>query len=355
MITLGSPSPTALADLARQPGGFLWWYADLTTQAGDGVVLIWSLGLPFLSGQAAQLPADRPALCVALYRGGRSDFYLLQDYGGSGCSVSIGNEAGGNGRLGHTTFRSARVGKGLELEVQLDEPIPGSRTRLTGSFSLVGSECLLAEASSGAAHVWAPRVIHGLARAELELGAERVELVGAGYFDSNFSRVPLVRQGIARWLWGRVAFVDRTLVYYRTEMDGGEVVTRVLTQRASGELELATPELGLGRVKRGAFGLDSPRQIGFRAGGSEVQLDLGQPVEDGPFYQRFLLEGRDLAGLVGRGVAEVVVPGMVDVAWQRPLVRMRTHVVGGRNSVWLPLFSGPRRGRLQRLLRGVAA
>ena len=66
------PAPEALT----APGGFVWWYLDLTDGAGNGVVLIWSFGLPFLPGYAdaarkgqGQSPASRPSLNVAVYKG----------------------------------------------------------------------------------------------------------------------------------------------------------------------------------------------------------------------------------------------------------------------------------------------
>ena len=42
----------------------------------------------------------------------------------------------------------------------------------------------------------------------------------------------------------------------------------------------------------------------------------------------------------------------IDLGWQRPLVRMRVQRADGDNSIWLPLFTGPKTGRVQRLLRG---
>ncbi|HSC89641.1 MAG TPA: hypothetical protein VLC09_20300, partial [Polyangiaceae bacterium] len=73
-----------------------------------------------------------------------------------------------------------------------------------------------------------------------------------------------------------------------------------------------------------------------------------QLVDDGPFYQRFLLEVESSLG-AGHGVFEVVAPARVDLPHQRPFVSMRIHRTGRSNSVWLPLFSGPREGRWGRL------
>jgi hypothetical protein len=52
----------------------------------------------------------------------------------------------------------------------------------------------------------------------------------------------------------------------------------------------------------------------------------------------------------GSGVGEAIIPDRVDHPLHRPFVRMRVHNLDGPNSMWLPLFSGPGRGRLRRLL-----
>jgi len=350
VITLGSPPPAILAEIARRPGGFLWWYADLTNEAGDGLVLIWSLGLPFLPGRDPNQPAaERPALSLAVYRRGKPDFYLLQDYGLAAAPAHLGTNPWGDGRLGRTTFVTERSGRTARLLVDLDEAVPGTAERLTGSLTLEGPDCAPPESHVAEAHFWAPRVVHGVGRAVLRLGHERIEMAGGAYFDSNFAGVPLQRQGIAGWLWGRVTFAGRTFVYYRTEAVSGETSTVLLTQTAERGLRVDVVDLRLSESSRTPFGVCSPRRIAWSGPTGDVRLEL-EIVEDGPFYQRFLVRGETTLGELGRGIAEVVLPGRVGLPWQQPLVRMRTHAVGGRNSVWLPLFSGFRRGRVRRLL-----
>lgn len=354
LIELGSPSRAELHGLVKRPKGFAWWYVDLTTPTGDGLVLIWSLNLPFLPGRRLHEPAlSRPALSLAVYRRGRPDFYLLQDYGAAAASARLGEDPLGSGALGHTTFDARLTDDGLRLQVHLDEPVPRSAGRLTGELTLVGAPWRTAGGWGETEHLWAPRVLRGAARASLRLGERAVELEGVGYYDSNFSRSPLQAQGIDRWLWGRVAFPDRSFAYYCVE-GADEQVTRVLEQSADGASRTTIGTLHEADVRRGTFGVYAPRQLTLQLGPEPVTLELGVPVDDGPFYQRFLVQGRDARGQAGHGVAEVVVPGAVDRPWQRPFVRMRTHVVGGRNSLWLPLFSGPRAGRVRRLLGGQA-
>jgi hypothetical protein len=78
-------------------------------------------------------------------------------------------------------------------------------------------------------------------------------------------------------------------------------------------------------------------------------------VDSGPFYMRYITQIRDQTGdqtgdQTTRGVGELCEPGRVDLHRHRPLVRMRVHHLGGDNSIWLPLFTGPKTGRVRRLL-----
>jgi hypothetical protein len=78
-------------------------------------------------------------------------------------------------------------------------------------------------------------------------------------------------------------------------------------------------------------------------------VDVTALLDNGPFYQRYLLRGRCGAD-EAYGVGEHVVPDRVDTDLLRPLVRMRVHQSDGPNSMWLPLFSGDSAGRVRRLL-----
>ena len=53
MLSLTSPDTPLDRTLLDVAGGFAWWYLDLVDERGDGLVLIWSFGLPFLPGYAA--------------------------------------------------------------------------------------------------------------------------------------------------------------------------------------------------------------------------------------------------------------------------------------------------------------
>jgi hypothetical protein len=80
-------------------------------------------------------------------------------------------------------------------------------------------------------------------------------------------------------------------------------------------------------------------------------VEVSALLDNGPFYQRYLLRGR-CGPDEGYGIGENLVPDRVDTDLLRPLVRMRVHRAVGPNSMWLPLFSGDSEGRWGRLLSG---
>jgi len=85
--------------------------------------------------------------------------------------------------------------------------------------------------------------------------------------------------------------------------------------------------------------------------GQTVWLDVKTRhlVDNGPFYRRFIVEGR-AEGQIAQGIGELLFPDKIDQDLMRPLVRMRVHRANLKNSMWLPLFCGPKDGRLGRLL-----
>lgn len=359
MLIVAQPHPVQTIDAVQTQGGFLWWYADLQTPAGDGLVVIWSLGLPFLPGSRENRPAfRRPAVSVAHYVGGKQQLYLLQDYQSHDADIA---PLTGCARIGQSNYQFSTEGSEVVLEIDLDEPIPNSDERLRGRIHVRGPATGLeptVEAPSletDTPHIWAPKTVHAEGSATLTYDGKVHTLRGSAYVDSNVSSTPLPSQGIESWQWGRVTFPTYTVVYYEvTEVDGAR--QRYLHRQACGQsLERLGGRLDFTDFERGFFGLSTPRSVIIGAPGLSL---LGQTVrllEDGPFYTRGLVRATDSEGREGFGFCETVVPDKIDRPWQRPLVKMRTHQVGGSNSFFLPLFSGPRGDRTKRLFNAFAA
>ncbi len=363
MIDIGSTNAAVSADLLSAPGGFVWWYADLVAPGGDGAVLIWSYGLPFLPGYAdaarrgaPQLPFRRPSLNLAVYRRGAPVFYLLQEYPAeSPPACPLTDEQ----RIGRSTFWRTADGGRCTLGAALDCALPGTRARLTGTLHVRGTARLPDPSRDSAApHLWTPLTGPAAGTLRLELdGRPFAQVQGRAYHDRNTGRVPLQELGIDRWMWGRVPLDRRELVYYLTWPKGGDRPIHFGVEiGADGRMTRTELEVELGRERRTFGGLSRPERIVLRAAGRAwMEVVHTRVVDAGPFYLRMLSEARTASGESAEGWSELCRPDRVDLAPHRPFVRMRVHRVDGPNSIWLPLFTGPRPGRVGRLVRHMLA
>jgi carotenoid 1,2-hydratase len=354
VLALHTESMTALADLVERSGAFAWWYVDLVGDDGRGLVLIWSFGLPFLPGARNALPArERPSLSLALYENFRPAFYTLQQFAPDQVRIEspecIWFE---NSRL-ELSRHDGQVRLRAQLCIDL---VPSGRVE--GTVEATGHACRTphADASSRGVHRWAPILAAQSGQAHLRLGAEdHFDLDGRVYVDSNGSEQPLHALGIGDWRWGRVALPGRELIYYLVDPEPGSTlapIRHVLEAKPDGSLRALSEDLEFRDLHRGTYGMTHHDSARLRGPELDLELHFKSLVDDGPFYLRFLVDAREhLTGERGSGVAERVAPARVDLWWQRPFMRMRTQQARGPNSMWLPLFSGTRKGRLGRLAK----
>ncbi len=373
MITLAAPAPLVPPALLAAPGSFAWWYVDLLDDAGDGLVFIWSWGLPFLPGvtgairAGAALPAAaRPSINLAVYEGGKESFYLLQERDPSRCAYTPapsgpGGAGGCTWRFGDTEIVASWQEDGaFRLRAAIDLPAPGGAGRLSGAVEVDGWVRGGGAAPASASlpdHEWAPLCLAARGRADVRCGGWAFAREGRAYHDRNAGVAPLHTLGIGRWWWGRLAFPDRELVFYRLVADGDAPARDlVLEVRPDGATRVADgAAIRVDAERRSIWGLRWPARLSFDdPDGRPVAVRLLHGVDDGPFYQRFLVEGV-CGDARARGLAELVAPARFDPPVLRPLVRMRVHHPEGADSPWLPLFAGPVAGRWGRLLGRPAA
>ncbi|HSC86673.1 MAG TPA: hypothetical protein VLC09_05355, partial [Polyangiaceae bacterium] len=260
---MASVSEKELTNALNSAGGFAWWYLDLTSRDDDGslegLVLIWSLGLPFLSGsRTGPIASSRPSLSLAIYRAGVAQLYLLQQHD----SWSHLEGVHGSLRMGASLFEVSCDGESFDARILLDEPVPGSSERLQGAVRVGGPAVSLRE-SPGSLHVWSPRVLEGSGQARLRFGSKSWEISGSAYFDGNVSAVPLHEQSIESWRWGRFHCAGRTWVFYdvRGEQEGAErrlVLTASATEPATARADVA---VSFAAERRGRYGMVAPRRI----------------------------------------------------------------------------------------------
>lgn len=358
MIAIGETQGEVPAEAAWAPGGFAWWYADLCTPQGDGVVLIWAYGLPFLPGLAhaarrghPQRAADRPSVNLVVYRGGAPVFYLLQEHGGDAPGLAALQD------VGASRFRRVVSDGRCRLYAELDCAVPGTDARVTGTLSL---DCALrtgpaVSVADDGRHVWTPMTGPGEGEARLDFGgAPLARIRGRAYHDRNHGTVPLHALGIDRWIWGRAPLPGREAVWYLLwPHGGGEPTALGFETGKDGEMRGLDLSVDLSAPRRAAVGLRYPGEMRLRTADGAPWLTVrhARVADDGPFYLRLLAESEAPDGARAAGWGELCVPDRVDLSAHRPLVRMRVHRTAGGNSLWLPLFTGPREGRLARLVR----
>jgi carotenoid 1,2-hydratase len=355
-----APDPAVL----HSAGGFSWFYVDLVDDHGRGATVIWSWGLPFLPGYAGaaragrpQLPIDRPSVNVVVYEDGRERFYLLSELPRQDCTWS---DDGRSWRMGESTFTwtdaPSSGGTTRTLQANLDLALP-TGGRATGELWLSGvlrrDPGAATAADSATSHLWTPMIAASRGFLHLNTPGGELRVEGRAYHDRNSAAKPLHDLGIQSWWWGRIALPGRDLIFYRLipSPPGGaprDLVVELAEDGSSRAREDAV--LSVGRLRRSAWGLRWPSSATFPdPDGRPVHIEVSSLLDNGPFYQRYLLRGR-CGAEQGYGIGENLVPDRIDTDLLRPLVRMRVHQAEGPNSMWLPLFSGDSPGRVRRLL-----
>ena len=302
------------------------------------MVLIWARSLPFVPDASA----GGLSVALAVYKDGREHFYALQAVPDSDSEASAETF-----RIGQSRFQVRHTPHGVSLRATLDIEVTGAG-RVRGVVEVNGASTRLEGGSHGPLD-WAPISLAARGHAYLAWQDGSVRVAGRAYFDGNAADTPLDQMGIRDWRWGRVALPHRDLVYFI--LSSAEATTG---------LGLSVDEAGHGTEQQlsasirdgapGWFGLRRAQSLVLTGEGEEATIDFLHQVEDGPFYQRYLVEATTSRGERGRGVAERVVPGRLGQAWHRPLVNMRVDRIGRRRSIWLPLFAGASEGRVRRLV-----
>ena len=335
-------------------GGFVWWYLDLRDPNGNGLVLIWAFGLPFLPNYAssakigeAPMPVDRPSINISIYTDHQLDFYLLQEYSPEDC------EHGDDyWRFGQTVIKSQQKSNHYTLWASINCPVPSSSHPLIGEINYSGPLCQGDFIPEDTHHQWTPIVVASIGNIDLNCGEIQYKFEGRGYHDRNVSLLPLHELGIRNWWWGRIAFPEREVIFYSLRPnDSLNPIDMSLTINTDGHMLLRPQSpLSTQALTSSFYGLSWPKSLQFECpNGHSINVKLTKKVDDGPFYQRFFIHAESDHDGIGYGFAEHVCPDKVDQDWMRPLVKMRVHTLNKKNSFWLPLFSGPRKGRWKRL------
>ena len=351
MISLSS-SPTLASKALHTPGGFLWWYVDIIDEQGNGVVLIWSFGLPFLPNYAAkarkstpQSPHERPSLVISIYKNFQLDCYLFQEYSSEEVSWESSQWS-----FGANCIQTTQDG----LDISLSLPIPKTTLTLNGTIQVQGTKRKDGNRPSHTDHEWVPILMPATANVHLRCGEEEYTFSGRAYHDHNSALLPLHNLNIQSWWWGRIALPEQELIWYSLiPNQQASPIHLAITVSKEGDIQIYDEgNCECLNLKKSIFGLSSPSSFEVDTPWEErISIKVKSIIDDGPFYQRYIVHTNTTKG-DGYGIAEQVVPDRVDGDWMRPLVQMRvSQSKRSHNSFWLPLFTGPKKGRWTRLLQ----
>lgn len=355
MLDLDHPDRELPRDLLRARGGFAWWYADLFDDTGSGLVCIWSYGLPFLPGymsanrrDEAPMAGQQASINLAVYDRGKPVAYTLLRL--DEARARWGDRTW---QFGDSTFEFERGSTRVQLLANLDLPVPGSEERLTGRFHIEGPRVQPHDATTAnPVHSWSPLAGPSTATATIRVGDETlIDVEGSGYHDRNGSPHAMDALGLEHWIWTRQILGEDLVITYLNFPDNARspyhTVVRITPQ---GELRREDVEVTLEHPKTATFGMPWWTDVTIE-GLAEGPLHqrFARPFDDSPFYLRTWVDSRQ-GGHRARGIAELCRPHRIDRAWHRPLVRMVVQREEGPQSMWLPLFAGPARTRMTRLL-----
>ena len=351
MISL-APFPTLAAKALYTPGGFLWWYVDIIDKNGNGLVLIWSFGLPFLPNYAQksrrgnpQSPEERPSLVISIYKDFQLDYYLFQEYSPEEVSWNDNKWRFGENHM---------VQENDRLDISLSLPVPKTNLTLSGNISIKGTKRTSGSRDSDTTHQWVPILMPANGDVQLQCGEEEYIFSGRAYHDHNSALNPLHDLHIESWWWGRIALPDREFIWYSLyPNDQRPPINISISISTEGVVEIYDEgDCICQEYKKSIFGLSSPSSFLLDTPWKEkITVHTKSLVDDGPFYQRYIIHTQTKQG-TGFGIAEQVVPDLVDGDWMRPLVQMRVaKAKNQKNSFWLPLFTGPKKGRWTRLIQ----
>lgn len=372
-----SPAGAGLSpNLLTAPGGFLWWYADLIDEKGNGLVVIWSFGLPFLPGYASAArrgnpprPVQKPSLNVSIYRRGRPDFYLLQEFAPDEVQW-LADDDGDRWTFGKSRLRSYVDDGQRHLHLDLHLQVPSMARPTTIELMASGPGRWDEPGCHDPAHRchaplpehdWTPLLCACPGRADINIDGRPSTFEGRLYHDRNGGAIPLQDLGIEDWIWGRVALPEGDFIFYVLQGSQGLYESLYLLVDEEGATKrLTNCHLRRGKARKNLSGLTWWPEMAVEVDHRDwLHIEHRHVVDSGPFYLRSILEARNRRGETSRGIAEFCQPHRIDRMLHRPLVNMRVHRRPGRddadraNSSWLPLFTGPRRGRLLRQLRSL--
>ena len=345
---------------------FMWWYLDVLDEDGNGCVCTFSNKLPFLPDAQLSNAPQRLAMNIVIYKHGQEDFYVLEENEGSGYQSQVEDGVlSETWQIGdyevHRLIQNNTVQLRVECKGNLDcaHRVQGT-IEMTGALLSCKSNPLPEDLHSGLfpkkslLHQWLPIMTNCQADVNLKTSIAQYQFKGRGYHDSNISTHDLRDLNIQFWWWGRIPFQKGELIFYFLQHDFlNQIMDFCLWVDEKQQVTfLPVRECKVLSYNSTIYGLSFPKKWTIETPQDVFEMTTINILDDSPFYQRFYLQVAH-QGNVSTGFFEQVVPIRLNIPWQQPFIRMRTHQDTQYGSLFAPLFTGNRKGRVGRFLKNL--
>jgi len=347
-------------DDTLSPGGYQWWYFDaIDVKRGYKAVVIFYASNPFstqyiehLSNSKGKInPNNYPALSISIYKGKETIFYSFTEFSQRDFSfvnepylLSIGNSNIRknicDGELIYHLTLSEELPSGDSIDADLLFTSPENTPQLQ-SKPTSGSSTKNVQAGESSTHVW--NLIQPLATVSGQINvtdstqrAQSISFEGSGYHDQNTGMEPM-KESFKDWYWGRFHFEDYTLIYYAMNQSVDSNKSMATGGSKNYHAWLFDSELNVCRTSNrfemrslmpNIFGLISKRVIQITSDDWEATIQQPAPIDNGPFYQRFVANAimhlpDENSILASTGFTEYIKPSRIYSRFFWPLVNMR--------------------------------
>lgn len=321
-------------DQGKPPEGYEWWYFDGISHDGDfSFVIIFYHENPFSTNKIKELQSRpekyeiHPAISVSVYRNSKPVYYSFLEFDENEFSWDADKLLL---KVENNTFQYDLNNEQFLYELNLDQSLPSGYS-LKGSISGRGAlpDKTLLESKSKEKHLWNLILPRLQFKTDLRMaginGEEVITQKGVGYHDHNIGYEPM-KDSFRNWYWGRYHFKEFTLVYYLMEKHEERQFEAWLIDEGNSTIIEYIDEAELDYRSLNVFGLNSARKISLKSLQVNVNINLRDKIDDGPFYQRFIgdaiIRYNDQIQ-VAQGISEFIYPKNIYHKLFWPLVHMR--------------------------------
>ncbi|XWN38307.1 MAG: hypothetical protein ROO71_05070 [Balneola sp.] len=319
----------------KPSGGYEWWYFDALSNDGNwAFVVIFYQGNPFSPKYIQNIkkkcsgPDDFPAVSISIYNRNKTEFYSFVEYSADDFNW---NKETNLCSIGPHSFTRSKEGSKIIYSLNLNDNLPSGHS-INASLKFISNEIVgtsVDSKNSNEHHFWnliQPKAeVSGTIEIKGKSGFQKIAFNGSGYHDHNVGLEPM-KEDFKDWYWGRYHFKNSTLIYYVMNRVNEKQYKAWLISNENGEIIDEFSSVDTEGFLRNMFGLSSARKITLKSVGSEVTVQAALPLDDGPFYQRFLGQAvmhKDGKVSAAEGISEYIYPENIYSRKFWPAVKMR--------------------------------